>query len=88
MNKLKEFIEKYKGERWFRPVIVLVISLVIAVGIGIYNDIMNPQPKEPPISENVIISLFYENRVHILLIGVTAFSLAYISHSNDLNKRN
>lgn len=87
MNKLKEFIEKYKGESWFRPVIVLIISLVIAVGIGIYDDITNPKPKEPPISTNMVINLFYENRVHILLFGVTFFSLAYISHSNDLNRK-
>ncbi len=87
MNKLKEFIEKYKGESWFRPVIVLIISLVIAVGIGIYDDITNPKPKEPPISTNTVLNLIYENRVHILLIGATAFSLAYISHSNDLNRK-
>ena len=87
MNKLKEFIGKYKGESWFRPVIVLIISLLIAVGIGIYNDIMNPQPEEPPVSANTVLNLFYENRVHILLFGVTVFSLAYISHNNDLNRK-
>lgn len=81
---LKKFIEENKHEEWFRPAAVLIILLVIALGVGLFDEIKYRLMPETEIVEsadsdsktedekesdgNFLTDFIYENKTHIILI--------------------
>lgn len=50
---LKKFIEDNKHEEWFRPAAILIILLVIALGVGLFDEIKyRLMPEETEIVES------------------------------------
>ena len=83
--KVKKFYERFKSEKWFRYITVLVVMVVMCLIVSVVDDIRHKDEKPPDTEETSIVSDFFEDSaVHILLICVISGGLAYVKYSDEL----
>ena len=83
--KVKKFYERFKGEKWFRYITVLVVMVVMCLIVSVVDDIRHKDEKPPDTEETSIVSDFVEDSaVHVLLICGLAFSISYVKHSEEI----
>ena len=100
---LRKFIEDNKHEEWFRPVAVLGILLIIAIGMGLFDEIKSrlTEPEETKIVEstdaeddtdddrdgNFLTDFLYENKTHLILIVGITAALGVIEHKKKADQK-
>ena len=84
MNKIREFVSKNKNEYWFRPLLVILITLVFAFGISVYNDLKSDDKSVPQKSTYLVLDIIDGSKVHIVVLGMLALGMAHLQHSNEL----
>ena len=85
ISKVRDFIIRYKKEKWFRYLAVIVVLVILAFIAGIVDDFRHKDEKPPDTEVTSIVSDFFEDSaVHILLICAISGGLAYVKHSEEL----
>ena len=54
--KVKKFYERFKGEKWFRYITVLVVMVVMCLIVSVVDDIRHKDEKPPDTEEISIVS--------------------------------
>lgn len=84
-SKVKEFFDRYKGEKWFRYIAVLTILIILAAIVSAVDDFRHKDDKPPDEDDkSIIMEIFEDSAVHVLLICVISGGLAYVRYSDEL----
>lgn len=85
ISKVKDFIDRYKKERWFRYLAILSVLIVLAAIVSAVDDFRHKDEKPPDTGEqSIVLDIIEDNSVHLLLICVISGGLAYAKHADEL----
>ena len=85
ISKVKDFIDRYKKERWFRYLAILSVLIVLASIVSAVDDFRNKDEKPPDTEEqSIILEMIEDSSVHLLLICVISGGLAYVKYAEEL----
>lgn len=85
LSKVKDFIDRYKKERWFRYLAILSVLIVLAAIVSAVDDFRNQDEKSPDTEEqSIVLEMIEDSSVHLLLICVISCGLAYVKHADEL----
>ena len=85
ISKVKDFIDRYKKERWFRYLAILSVLIVLASIVSAVDDFRNKDEKPPGTEEqSIILEMIEDSSVHLLLICVISGGLAYVKYAEEL----
>lgn len=97
MNKIKKWVCEHKSEPSFKYTVIIVVLIILAVGVQIFDNIRteweNEATAETAVTEevseeeeekeNAVIEFLDNSKVHIFLLTVTGIALAYAEHYKE-----
>ena len=86
ISRIRDFIGRFKGEKWFRYLTIISVLVGLCAGVSIIDDFRNMDEKPPDDKEekSVVYEIIEESAVHIVLIGFIGAGLVYVKHTEEL----
>ena len=88
IKNIEDFSKRFKNEKWFRPLAVITVLIVLAVAISIYNDLTSEKEKPPDTEDTSLIDdIFEDSAAHVVMICGLSITLAFMEHDKELKLR-